>query len=210
MRLTLDQFKADARKMKRYICSKIPKEGTRIVLADGPEGGEAWAELNPVWDEEDGWDLHFETNEPEWVDLGKIYEHFRVREVTSAACLQQGASPRKEPARISVCSVQEAMDFTATKDENGLPREVSTREAARVLGVSKDTVLKLKAAGLLEYRNTAPPDSSRAVYRFRLASVVEFRMTYQADVPFPALPSQPKRRYVRGRQQNQFKHLRLD
>jgi hypothetical protein len=47
-----------------------------------------------------------------------------------------------------------------------LPTEVSTAEAARILGVSKNTVLKLKAAGLLEYRNMAPPDSSRPVYAY--------------------------------------------
>jgi hypothetical protein len=47
-----------------------------------------------------------------------------------------------------------------------LPAEVSTAEAARILDVSKDTVLKWKAAGMLEYRILGSPDSSRPVYAF--------------------------------------------
>src|SRR5712691_11325685 len=38
----------------------------------------------------------------------------------------------------------------------GYPGEVSTKAAAKILGCSKDTVLKFKEAGLLEYRNLAP------------------------------------------------------
>jgi hypothetical protein len=90
----------------------------------------------------------------------------------------------------------------------GLPREVSTAEAARILGVSKDTVLKLKQAGLLEYRNTAPPDSFRPVYAFSLHSVMELRTTYERDVPTPRRPAEPPRRQARG--VRKYKHLNLD
>lgn len=38
-----------------------------------------------------------------------------------------------------------------------LPKEVTTEEAATILGQSKDTVLKFREAGLLEFRNAAPP-----------------------------------------------------
>ena len=62
-----------------------------------------------------------------------------------------------------------------------LPMEVSTEVAARILGVSKDTVLRLKRSGLLEYRNAAPPESSRPVYRFTMASVQSLRTTYTRD-----------------------------
>lgn len=91
-----------------------------------------------------------------------------------------------------------------------LPAEVSTAEAARILGVSKDTVLKLKEAGLLEYRNLAPPTSVRAVFRFLLASVLELRNSYQTDFPTPPILPQPQRRRVRQKQEPKYKHLRVD
>lgn len=91
-----------------------------------------------------------------------------------------------------------------------LQKEVSTAEAARILGVSKDTVLKLKEAGLLEYRNMAPPTSIRAVFRFLLASVLELRNSYQTDFPTAPIPSQPQRRRVRQKQEPRYKHLRVD
>lgn len=91
-----------------------------------------------------------------------------------------------------------------------LPAEVSTAEAARILGVSKDTVLKLKEAGLLEYRNLAPPTSIRAVFRFLLSSVLELRNDYRTDFPTPPSPSQPQRRRVRQKQEPKYKHLRVD
>jgi hypothetical protein len=68
-----------------------------------------------------------------------------------------------------------------TVDENGLPREVSTAEAAKVLGVSKDTVLKLKSVGLLEYRSTGSPDSCRPVFAFTFRSVLELRTKVSSD-----------------------------
>jgi excisionase family DNA binding protein len=114
-----------------------------------------------------------------------------------------------QPRELNQAGAGGPQEYGATIDENGLPKEISTAEAAKILGVSKDTVLKLKQAGLLEYRTAGPPGSSRVVYRFLLASVMEFRTSYQADVPIPQIPSQPSRRQVRGRQQV-FKHLRLE
>jgi hypothetical protein len=89
------------------------------------------------------------------------------------------------------------------------PKEVGTAEAAEILGVSKDTVLKLKAAGLLEYRNTAPPDSSRAVYAFTLRSVMELRTSYDRDDPAPRAPAEPPKRRANERLRR-YKHLDLD
>jgi hypothetical protein len=40
-----------------------------------------------------------------------------------------------------------------------LPQEVGTGQAAKILGVSKDTVLEYRARGVLPFRNTAPPGS---------------------------------------------------
>ena len=94
--------------------------------------------------------------------------------------------------------------------EKAYPPEVSATEAARILGCSKDTVLKLKEAGLLEYRNLAPPTSIRGVFRFLLASVLELRNNYQTDFPTPPSLPQPQRRRVRQREQPKFKHLRLE
>jgi hypothetical protein len=88
-----------------------------------------------------------------------------------------------------------------------LPEEVSTAQAARILGVSKDTVLKLKEGGLLEYRNTGSPGSSRPVYAFSLRSVLEVRTTYQRDTPPYRTPKTPHRHQVKGKRQ--YKHFTL-
>lgn len=90
----------------------------------------------------------------------------------------------------------------------GLPTEVSTAEAGTILGVSKDTVLKLKEAGLLEYRNTAPPASSRPVYVFTLRSVIELRTSNERDDPTTHLSTEITRRKARGK--GPYKHLNLD
>ena len=89
------------------------------------------------------------------------------------------------------------------------PQEVGTAEAAEILGVSKDTVLKLKAAGLLEYRNMAPPDSSRPVFAFTLRSVMELRTSYEREEPTPPMPSEPQRRRV-APQSKKYKHVKLE
>jgi len=85
-----------------------------------------------------------------------------------------------------------------------LPKEVSTQEAAEILGVSKDTVLRLKKAGQLEYRNAAPPGSARPVYRFTLRSVVELRTTYTRDVPDVPEPRRQRQNRIRQRPQSRF------
>ena len=87
-------------------------------------------------------------------------------------------------------------EATITKE---LPKEVSTEEAAAILGVSKDTVLKLRAEGLLEFRNAAPPGSSRPVYRYPLESVVRLRTAYETDEPTPAMPLEQPRRVAKGK-----------
>jgi hypothetical protein len=212
MRLTREQLQADARKMKRFICSKIPEEGTRIVLADGPDG-EAWAELNPIRFDDGEVDLHIETNCPEWVDLAQIYEYFQ-RETDGEMAQWSGRRPgnrltslRRHAARFPVPAKSEAINLTVTEDEDGLPREVSTADAARILGISKDTVLRLKAAGLLEYRNTGSPGSCRPVFAFTLRSVLELRTNYERDIPIPRRPKNPTRRRAKG--ERKYKHLRL-
>lgn len=110
----------------------------------------------------------------------------------------------EEPKRRTALKAEEPMNGVK------LPEEVSTAQAARILGVSKDTVLKLKAAGLLEYRNLAPPTSIRGVFRFLLASVLELRSNYQTDFPAPPSLPQPQRRRVRQSQEPKYKHLRVD
>jgi hypothetical protein len=88
------------------------------------------------------------------------------------------------------------------------PPEVGTLAAAKVLGVSKDTVLKLREAGALPYRNAAPPGSSRPVFRFPLDAVLKLRGGYQTEVPAPRGPKGPPRRRAAG--ERQYKHLDLD
>ena len=89
-----------------------------------------------------------------------------------------------------------------------LPPEVSTEVAAEILGCTKNTVLKYKAAGLLEWRNAAPPMSFQPVYRFTLESVKELRLGYDRDEPIPTRPKEQKRHRVKSGRK--FKHVQYE
>jgi hypothetical protein len=89
-----------------------------------------------------------------------------------------------------------------------VPEEVGTERAAEILRCSKDTVLKYKDSGLLEYRNLAPPGSSRPVFAFRLESVINLRTSYERDEPIAHVPKEPQRRRASGKRE--YKHLRID
>ena len=91
-----------------------------------------------------------------------------------------------------------------------LPEELSTQEAARVLGCCKHTVLQFQEEGLLEWRNAAPPSSQRPLFRFTLRSVLELRLAYQRGSPRPPGPFTPKLRPRRSAPATQYqpKHLR--
>ena len=56
-----------------------------------------------------------------------------------------------------------------------LPPEISTGEAAKLLGVDARTIGKYLRSGLLEWRSTAPPSSTTPTYRFRLSSVMALK-----------------------------------
>jgi hypothetical protein len=220
--MTVDQIQADCRRMKRFICERISLDGIRIVLADG-EDGPAWADLLPVWDDGDC-DLLIETNEPEWAGLRVVYDYIRCQEMTWTEWMREMQGDlnrwriytlekeisllRGEAGRLSAASVHESVEFVGTEDDGELPKEVGTAEAASILGVSKDTLLKLKQAGLLEYRNSAPPDSFRPVYAFSLRSVMEIRTTYERDVPTPRRQTEPPRRQIKA--VRKYKHLKLN
>jgi len=86
-----------------------------------------------------------------------------------------------------------------------LPEEVSTVQAADILGVSKDTVLAYRQKGLLPFRDLAPPGSTKPIYMFPLEAVVKFRTTYQTEQPAPRQQNMPPRRRVKG--ERRYKHL---
>jgi len=98
MRLTTDQIMADRARMEKFICERIPDDGTRIDLGNG-----ACADLMPFWDDQFGWSLHWETNEPEWVDLWEVYQYFRNKEMTSR---EWWAELEGEMARSKVCKLE--------------------------------------------------------------------------------------------------------
>jgi hypothetical protein len=71
-----------------------------------------------------------------------------------------------------------------------LPEEVTTQQAAAILGCCKHTVLQYLADGLLEWRDVAPPSSNRPVFRLTLRSVLELRLAYRRANPYPPRPAQ--------------------
>jgi hypothetical protein len=91
-----------------------------------------------------------------------------------------------------------------------LPDEVTTTEAAEILGCCKHTVLQYLVEGLLEWRNAAPPSSERPVYRLTLRSVLELRLGYRRGNPHPPLPVKASQTRRRSRPSSDYqpKHLR--
>jgi hypothetical protein len=148
----------------------------------------------------------------EHVSLEEVYDHFRRREMSG---LEWRRWFEGEMARWKIIELEEVVrklrssrpkPSPTPEDYGDLPREVSTADAARILGVTKDTVLKYKDAGLLEYRNLAPPFSSRPVFAFSLASVLKLRTTYETDEPPPFRRREPTRRAVKGER----KHIHIN
>ena len=90
---------------------------------------------------------------------------------------------------------------------NNLVEEVTTKEAAEILGVSKDTVLRLKKAGHLEYRDAATPGSSRSTFRFPLTSVLKIRTSYTTDIPPGKFRREENRHPSKSR--NKTKYIRV-
>jgi hypothetical protein len=95
-----------------------------------------------------------------------------------------------------------------------LPREVSLAEAATIANCDKKTIIRYMQDGLLEWRNIAPPSSSRPTYRLKHASVVALRTAYRRENPVsnhhvddPASRIRPLPKPAPSQQQ--FKHIRL-
>lgn len=73
----------DRDKMTRYICLRIPPDGTRVILTSSGEDGPAiYADLTPLFEAEEGWHLDIISNEPEWATLKQVYEYFRHSDMT--------------------------------------------------------------------------------------------------------------------------------
>lgn len=226
---TVKQILADNHRMERFICGRLRTGRTRIVLAGGrPPDGPAWVDLTLFLSDDGDHELVIESNEPDAFGVREVYEHFRRKAMTDWEWEREimGEMNRwkvhnleremavlrevglRDEAGQPASGEQGAIDCATTVDDSGFPREVSTAEAAKILGISKDTVLKLKSAGLLEYRNTGSPDSCRPVFAFTLRSVIELRTSYDRDSPVPRQRPDPPRRRVKG--ERKYKHLNLD
>jgi hypothetical protein len=96
--------------------------------------------------------------------------------------------PEGAPVQPGHDEARDAADLLRRLD---LPEEVSTKQAAAILGCCRHTVLQYLADGLLEWRNTAPPSSTRPVFRLTLRSVLELRRAYQHGSPHPPRPAEP-------------------
>jgi hypothetical protein len=111
----------------------------------------------------------------------------------------------------SSVKLQNLPDATANLiDRLDLPEEVSSQEAAAILGCCKHTVLQYLEEGLLERRNIAPPSSDRPVYRITLRSVTELRLGYQRGSSRPARPITATKKMRRSKPASDYKpkHLR--
>lgn len=74
-----------------------------------------------------------------------------------------------------------------------LPQEVNTAEAAKILGVSRRTVIRYIEDGLLLARDVAPMRSKQKNYRMPLEAVVEMRTGYVVQHRHKSEPKQQRR-----------------
>ena len=188
--MNLEQIQADKRTMAEFVCERIPPDGTRIVLADGPDGP-AWADLMPIWDDDDcDCDLIVETNEPEWVDLQEIYDHFRRREMTSWEREREMAAQinrwklhdlEKENAMmrygveaemlVRLARIEGKLDGVAEKS-NPAPDYSSIKQAAKITGLSDSHIRREVVAGRLPASNIG--SASHPIYRIALKDLHEW------------------------------------
>lgn len=82
MRLSIAEILSDEEQMKDYICERLSRDCTRVVLAAG-EGGQTWVDLWAFWDDTFGWHLLMEKSD-EYVTLEDVYHYFRRPEMTYA------------------------------------------------------------------------------------------------------------------------------
>lgn len=192
MHLTQNQYDRDRRDMKAFIAQRIPEEGTRIILADG-EGGEIWADLSPIWDEEDGWDLYFETNEPEWADIPEICDHFRQEEMTSKYLQlkkmtlqewwrQQAIFPQKSASAAHQPNIHVQCAKSTFEESSGLLR---LRRCVTVSGHSESTLRRAIKDGRLK-AHTIGRGRKRptyGIYRCDLEAFIEASRVQPPDSP---------------------------
>ncbi len=184
MNFTTEQLQSDRTKMVRFICERIPADGTTVILVD--DGGEpAWADLYPSWDDEGGWDLRIETNEPEWVGLKEVYDLFRRQEVTweewereiqgemnrwmvhdlerEVAVLGDGGEAEM---LVRLERIEGKLDGVAEKS-NPVPDYSSIKQAARITGLSDSHIRRAVVAGELPASNIGS-SASHPIYRIAL------------------------------------------
>jgi hypothetical protein len=165
--LTVDQILADHRRMKKFICERIPADTPmRIVLAHGSDGP-LWVDLLATWDYDGDCDLLIESNEPDAVGLRAVYEHFRRQEMTWDEVMKE--------ERASLVAVKRLDVFTRAKTDD-LPKPnksgtLTVRDAADELNCSISFVYKLMCLGELIYekrgRRRLPTAASITDYRNR-------------------------------------------
>jgi hypothetical protein len=192
------------------------KEAQESGETDTPLGGvlAKWDDLTfPIW------------NDGKWLLEGFIMDFKKRKEILSA--IDPTVSPDLpshllDPAQVISFLGLPLEDFnwspgqitvegSGRPEEYGEPpQEVGTARAAEILGVSKDTVLKLKAAGLLEYRNMAPPESSRPIFAFTVRSVMELRTSYEREEPTPPMSTSQSQRRRAAQQNKKYKHVKLE
>lgn len=164
--MTVNQIQADICRMEGFICDRIRKERTRIVLADGGDGP-AWVYLTLLRGDDGDCDLIIESDEPDAFGLRDVYEHFCRKEMTWAEMMKgERASliTLGPPGRIAT----KKTDDVIKPNRSGT---LTVKEAAAELNCSIGFVYKLLIVGELVYekrgRRKLPTDASIAEYRQR-------------------------------------------
>jgi hypothetical protein len=127
----------------------------------------------------------------------------------------------KSPVDTAPSAIIEPNNAGHAANDLDLPPEVSLSDAARIANCDKKTIIRYLKDGVLEWRDIAPPSSSRPTYRIKLASLLALRTSYRSGHPSrrdgmesgPAPESRRRTTLTRSKHavtsEIQFKHIRF-
>lgn len=130
-RVSMEEWKHDRHKMEQYIIRHLPKdEQVEIVLANDLESGPLTAKVDVIDWGNGELGLHYESDDPDAVDLRDIYDYFRLKEMTMEEwrqeCHRGVAQMRIDTLQRKVASLRQARTTIANNAKRAIDAATET------------------------------------------------------------------------------------
>jgi len=167
--------------MMAQIAALLAVEGEQVVLASGPDG-DVIVDLVPGGSEAEGWELHWESNCPEWVCLERIWEHFQRQQHFHVVAVHRAFAGAVAKGREGGDS--HFLDFLVRIEQKldslilAAPRPTMSQEflavkdAARFTGLSSSHVRRAIYSGILPAANQG--SSARPIWRIARKDLLDW------------------------------------